>query len=352
MRRLCALVLLSLAVPLAAACESSTPQQQPPCCDWGPRAERPGPSPDGPAADGARPKPCNCSPTEICDTQGKCITPPVPSPGEAVAELVLLKQVSPMDTTILKQLGKGEADLHDQEPLPKDNRPSWTSSEGEKCYFEIGTNYPYYYDGKSWPSGPMLGAGNLTFTVAGGAGPIVLEAMNLSGWAYFHKDTPPHLKEGATSYPDFFDAAYLPAGAAFEVKTAGGPSVGAHTLTGGELPVAFNITTPAAEAPGAQAPASGDLVVKWSPAQSSATMEIFITSAAGMDVALLSCRGRDDGSLTVPAAAMKNFAAGETLGLQLRRTTERYTKVTTTGGKVLHVQLRGRHARLGRFVWK
>ena len=71
-----------------------------------------------------------------------------------------------------------------------------------------------------------------------------------------------------------------------------------------------------------------------------------------MSFELLSCKGRDDGALVVPAAAMKMFFAGQSLGLQLRRTTDRYSKVTTTGGKILHVHLMGRHARLGRFTWK
>ncbi len=349
-RRAHVLVLVMLGAALAGCSENTTPQ--PSCCDWGVQEDA---QPDRGQSklDHGRPSGgCDCKTTEVCNTAGVCVPAPVPSAGEIVGELVLLRQVSPMDTAILASLGKGEASFYAQEPLPTDTRKSYTSSGGEKCSFEIGTTYPSYFDGKIWPAGPGLGAGNLTFTVMGVSGPIVLEAANYSGWSYFHKDVPPQLKEGASSYPDFFDPAYLPAGAAFEVKAAGGPDVAAATFAGGELPASFTITSPAAESPGAQAPAGKDLVIAWTPAQSSATMEVFITAAVGTDVALLTCVGRDDGSLTVPAAALANFSAGQTLGLQLRRTTDRYAKLSAAGGKVLHLHLLGRHARLGKFQLK
>jgi hypothetical protein len=349
-RRARVLVPVFLGAVLVGCSDNTTPQ--PSCCDVGTQEDS-GADRGQVSADKGRPSGgCDCKASEVCNTAGVCVPTPVPSAGEILGELVLLQQVSPMDTSILARLGKGEASFYAQEPLPTDTRKSYTNSSGEKCFFEIGTTYPSYFDGKIWPAGKGLGAGNLTFTVTGAAGPIVLEAANYSGWSYFHKDVPPQLKQGASSYPDFFDPAYLPAGAAFQVQAAGGPDVAAATFNAGELPASFTISSPAAEAPGAQAPAGKDLVVTWTPAQSSATMEVFITSMVGTDVALLTCVGRDDGSLTVPTAALANFSAGQTLGLQLRRTTDRYAKLSTTGGKVLHLHLLGRLARLGKFQLK
>jgi hypothetical protein len=294
---------------------------------------------------------CNCTAGYVCSTDGSCVPEPVIQPGEIMGEVILLKQVSPMDTTILHQLGKGEASFYAQESLPHDGRETWATGEGGTCWYEIGSTYPSWYNNTSWPSGPGLGAGNLTFTVTGAAGPIVLEASNYSGWAYFHKDTPPHLTEGSTSYPDFFDPAYLPSGAAFKVDLAGGPDIAAAAVTNGVFAPDFNISIPPAEAQGAQATANADLIVQWSPPSiGGGYMEVFITSMMGDEIALLSCKIRDTGSITVPAAAMKKFYSGESLGLQLRRTSERYAKITTTGGKILHLKVLGRHARLGRFT--
>jgi hypothetical protein len=74
-------------------------------------------------------------------------------------------------------------------------------------------------------------------------------------------------------------------------------------------------------------------------------MEIFVTAAAESGVALVRCKVKDDGAATLPAAALP--AVPGTIGLQLRRTTERYTKVVESSGKVVHAFVSGRLARLG-----
>jgi hypothetical protein len=296
---------------------------------------------DGPVI----PNHCQCAPNQVCDNQGQCITPQ-PETGDVVGEVVLLHQVAPLDTTMLKKLGKASARFFGNQALPTDTRTVYPTPDGERCAYEVGTIYP-----EDWPAPPFLDAGKtLTFTVAGAASPIEITSLDVptTGTAYFHDDIPPHYTEGSSSYPDFFDPVYLPAGATFEVAASGGKNVGAQTFSGGELPAIFTITAPAVESAVASVPSNQDLTITWSPAQASASMEIFITDDDGMgNIMLLSCNVKDDGALTVPAAALKNFVG--TLGLQLRRTVVRYTKAATVDGKVLHLYLTGRHARLGSF---
>ena len=304
--------------------------------------------PDGhpvPADGSVNPNPCQCTADQVCDSQGQCITPQ-PQTGDVVGELTLLHQVAPLDSTILGKLAKASARFFDSQALPPDNRTVYPTPDGKRCAYEIGTVYP-----EDWPSPPFLDAGKtLTFTVAGAPGPIEITSLDVptTGTAYFHDDVPPHYTEGSSSYPDFFDPVYLPAGAKFQVAASGGKNVGAQTFSGGELPALFTITAPAVESAVVGVPSGQDLTITWSPAQPSATMEIFIASDDGMgNIMLLSCSGMDDGSLTVPAEAMKNYFG--TVGLQLRRTVVRYTKAATVDGKVLHLYLTGRHARLGSF---
>lgn len=302
---------------------------------------------------GVPPQQCDCQPNQVCNTDGQCVNDPTPAANQGYAELVLLRQNSPGSTGILARLAKAEALLNTWEPKPQDKREHWTTWDGGDCAFEIDTTYPYWYDDKSWPSGPGLGAGKLTFKAQGAPPPglIELEPLDLSsgGWAYFHDEVPPALKEGASTYADFFDPVNIPYGVPFEVQLAGGPDIGPMTITGGETAQDFAITQPAAEAPGAEAPNNAPLTVKWSPAQPGGTMEIFITQAFGMgSAALLTCTVRDDGETTIPAPALNNFI-GE-VGLQLRRNVIRYKEVQTASGQPMHVYLIGRHARLGSFT--
>jgi hypothetical protein len=350
MNRVMICLCAGLVILISTGCgDDSGPSQNPDSSV--PQADTTQITPDlAPGQDAQPPKKCECALDEVCNAKGDCIKKPTPQAGEVIGELVLLRQESPSTQGVLAKFGKGEADFHDQEPLPADTRQSYTTPEGEKCFLEIGTTYPYYYDGKFWPTGPGRGAGKLTFTVQGAPGVIELDPIETKsfGWGYSLGQTPPPLKEGATTYADFFLPTYVPPGATFEVLAAGGPDIGQQLFTGGELPAVFTITQPDAEKSGAKAPAGQDLQVAWSPPQQRAVMEIFITADIGMgDIQLLSCTVKDDGSATIPAAAMSNFM-GST-GIQLRRSVVRYFKGGASGGKVLHTYLIGRHARLGSF---
>jgi hypothetical protein len=283
--------------------------------------------------------PCACALDQVCDQASlACIARPVPAPGEQVGELSLLRQEAPGDTTILGRLGKAEAKFYDQEPLPNDDRPAFTNGDGERCFFEVGTNYPSSYGGQFWPAGPGLGAGTLRFEVDGGTMPIELSAADYdkAGWGYFLGSSPPPLREGSVTFSDLFDPVVLPSGARFAAKNEGGPLVGAQIVRG-ELAADFHLDSAINGADG--------LAVTWSPPEPSAFMEIFVTQDLGGKVGLVSCKVKDDGRTVIPPAAISQL--GPRVDLQLRRTVERYTKMSTSGGTTLHMFVQGRRAELG-----
>ena len=347
-------LLAAALLALFAGCSSSS-DDNPPAADGAAVQQdtsQPPPA-DGapPTADGAPPTACNCSPDQICTTDGTCIAKPQPATGQIYGELILLRQVNPYTTGVLSALGKAEVLLKDWTALPTDKRTHWTTQDPDgDCAYEIDTIYPYDYDGKSWPDSLGQSAGKITFKPQGAPAPglIELDPLDMSpGYWYFHGSVPPALTEGYGKYPDFFDVANVPFGAAFEVDFGGGPDVGAMTFTGGETAQAFTVTSPAVEQPGATAPANAPLKITWSPAQPGATMEIFITQNWGVGGAtLLTCTVPDDGETTIRAPALANFLGD--VGIQLRRSVTRYKQSQTAGGKPMHVKLIGRHARLGK----
>jgi len=317
-----------------------------PATDGG--ADQSPPLPDGSPALG-----CQCNPDEVCNSQGQCIKEPTPKPGEIVGELVLLRQVVPGGTSVIDLLGKAEADFRDQEPLPADPRKAYPTPDGSMCWYEMGTIWPHTLTGGAyWPTGPGRGAGKLTFRA--GAGPIELDVLDMGqapnhDFAYFHDQVPPPLKDGAATYSDFFDVKHIPFGTKFSVEAAGGPSIAKQVFQGGETAKEFTITKPGVEQADASAPSQQPLTVEWSPAQPDAMMEIFLTQSFGMgDIALLTCMGEDDGSLTIPAAALQNLAPMST-GVQLRRSVKRYQQLSVAQGKILHLYLIGRHARVAKY---
>jgi hypothetical protein len=293
---------------------------------------------------------CACALDQVCDAGGKCVARPEQNPAEAFASFEVLNQVSLGDTSILGHLAEASSSFNAGDPLPPDTRPKFSTDGGEDCFFEVGTTYPSSYGkGQYWPSTPGLAAGKVTFDVVGAPGAIELEAFDDKnyGWGYLHTDTPAALSDGRVTYADFFDPAYVPADRMVFVNLAGGADVTSHAIAGA-LPQAFSITAPAVEAGNATSPLGADLDVTWSPAQPSAYMEIFVTMDLGGDIGLLSCKVKDDGAVVVPAAAMGIFKGQ--IGLQLRRTTERYTKIQQKDGKIVHASVLGRHARVGTFT--
>jgi hypothetical protein len=334
---------------LLAGCSDSSNDNPPPADGAVPQQDTGQPPTDGaPPADGG--SGCNCNPDQICTTEGTCVAKPQPATGQVYGELILLRQLNPHTTGVLADVAKAEVLLKDWSPLPTDNRTHWTTQDpGGDCAYEVDTIYPYYYEGKDWPAGLGLGAGKITFKPQGAPAPglIEMDPLDLTpGYAYFHGDIPPPLKEGYGTYPDFFEVKHLPFGVPFEVEFAGGPDIGAMSFTGGETAQAFTITSPQVEQPGASAPANTPLKITWSPAQLGATMEIFITQSWGVGgVSLLTCTVRDDGETIIRAPAINNFLGD--VGVQLRRSVTRY-KQAQTGSKTMHLHLMGRHARLGK----
>jgi hypothetical protein len=289
---------------------------------------------------------CVCALDQICDVgSGACIARPTPAAGESFTQVELLGQYIPTQTDILSKLGKASASFNAADPMPKDTRRKFTTDEGEDCFFEVGTNYPASYEGGYWPSTPGLDAGTLTFKVTSGKSAIELDPSTYkSDTGYFHNESlPPALEDGAAEYPDFFDPSYLPPGAPVTMQIGGSADVAAATVPG-ELPSAFTITEPAVESGTVSAVSGADLPVSWSPAQPSAYMEIFITMFQG-DMLLLSCKVKDDGHVVIPGAGLNPFYGD--VGIQLRRTTERYSQIRQADGKVVHAFVSGRHARIG-----
>lgn len=347
------ILLVGALLALPAGCSDSGNDNPPPPDSTVPQHDTGTPPTDGtpPPTDSGTAPTCQCGPDQICDTDGKCVSKPQPSTGQIHGELILLRQLNPNVDGVMSNIGKGEVLLKDWTPLPQDKRTHWTTQDpGGDCAYEIDTIYPYSYDGKEWPAGLGLGAGQITFKPQGipDPGRIELDPLDMSpGWYYFHGDVPPALKEGYGKYPDFFETKYVPFGVPFEVTFAGGPDIGAMTFTGGETAQDFTITSPAVEQAGATAPANTPLRIAWSPAQPGATMEIFITQNWGVGGAtLLTCTVPDDGETTIRAPALANFL-GE-VGVQLRRSVTRYKQTQTPAGKPMHVYLIGRHARLGK----
>jgi hypothetical protein len=180
---------------------------------------------------------------------------------------------------------------------------------------------------------------------------IQIEPLDLEpGWGYLHGDIPPPLTEGDGTFTDFFAPEHIPFGAAFSVEFVGGSDIGAATFKGGQTAQAFSITEPLVETPGVTATKDADLTIRWSPAQPGATMEIFITKNYGLGGAsLLTCTVDDDGETVVPAEALEASVEGD-IGVQLRRSVLHATTGSMSDGKPLHVQLIGRHARVGRLT--
>jgi hypothetical protein len=307
---------------------------------------------DGKRTDGSNPitPPCNCQFGEVCDASGNCIKP---NAGEAWGEFVLLHLINPGMNDILADSAKAEGQLKNQEDLPADYRTKIPVSEGETCWLEFGTMYPYNNGvGKPyWPSKPGLGAGNLTFKVSGGQGDIVLVAADYgkgsSDWSYSHEDVPPALKEQSAVYGDFFESKYIPDGASFQVQATGGPDVAAQAFSGGEIPKSFSITNPKANEAGARAPAGQDLKVTWSPAQPSAVMEIALVQGEPDFMTLLTCKVKDDGEVLLPKDAVANFLG--TVYLTMTRNIVRTTKAKTKDNRSIYLTLIGRNEHHGQF---
>lgn len=312
-------------------------------------APAPAPTPVAGAEEPLMTEACACRLDEVCSVDAQCVARPVVAPGERFGSVTLLEQVVPAQPDALRDIGTANASFHDYEPLPEDERTTVPVASGGACAIEQNTTYPSNYGGQFWPSGPGLGVGDLSFDVAGTNVPIRLNAAAIGayGWTYVHRDEPPALEEPGAHYPQFFDPSVLRPGATFGVEAAGGPDVGANALQG-ELPRAFTITEPPAESPGATASVANGLHVAWSPAQRPAYMEIFLTRGTGSagSFILVSCKIPDNGSTTIPTSALAPLTNVGPIGIQLRRTTERYAKVVSATGP-LHLAVFGRHARIG-----
>lgn len=290
---------------------------------------------------------CVCGAEQVCEAATRrCLPRATGSDGDIIGEMTLLRQERIGDPSVLGKLGKAEVGFHAHEPLPVDRRPSWPTDEGERCFLERDTVYPQSYGGTYWPQGPSLGVGDAIFDVGAAVGAILLDAWEYSGgWGYSHGDTPPALHEGSTWFPSFFGPEHLPFGETFRARSAGGPDASALDVPG-EIPRSFTIDQPAVETPNASASSTDGLVVRWSPPQPSAYMEIFVTQVIAGSFVLVSCKVKDDGAAVVPSAPM-NQLFGD-VGIQLRRTTERYAKIATPS-RTLHLTVNGRVARVGRF---
>jgi hypothetical protein len=296
---------------------------------------------DGTCEGGTPPPPDNCStkecpPDKICDEEtGECIDKPTPAPTDAIALLKIYRLTQEGETQTLGEDGKAARQLvwfHEQDPLPPDNRQVYTTSEGETCTYDETTSPTKLLWPGMWPESPTLGAGNVTFSVDGAPGPIVVEASNMGGdWNYFRKE-PDDMPNGY----GWFSPDYLPFGASYTVTTAGGPDLGPMTFNG-RIPADFTISAPIEKGQG-EVP-EGDLTVTWTPPAPASRMEILLTQADPHGYqAELRCSVTDDGSATIPAAAVANFSMD--VFLEMHRINERYGSPTDAqSGKVVHTTI-------------
>lgn len=273
---------------------------------------------------------CVCTLDQICTSGGTCVARPEPAPGEAFGQLELLRQDTPRDASITGRFAKATVSFRTYSALPVDDRQKFQVTAAEECALEIGTSYPTWYDDRSWPTGPGLGAGNVTFDVSGTGVPVALRPTERpsSGFSYSERLSPPPLSAPGISYPGLFDSELLPPAARFEVRTAGGPHVGAASVIG-ELPGAFDVIEPAVDVADTTVSTANGLRVAWSPPQPSAFMEISFSKTFGSTQALVTCKLIDDGSAVIPKEALAGLAtaSGARVAIQFRRTTERYASV-------------------------
>jgi hypothetical protein len=333
-------ILLPTCCLLVAGC-SSSPNDQPPVADAKvPVGDNGLPKVD----DGVPAKECDCKDTEVCDSNKQCVAKPVPAPTDVLGYVVLENYVDPTFATMPVTggaVGRFEATFYVKEDPPwADPRTQFTTPEGDVCYRdEFSCSYPHCHNDEVWlPKG--LGAGDLTFTIAGAPGPVVLTPFNAGGasgddWMYdINPTNPGPLKEGTTTYGSWFDKKYLPLGATFDMAATGGPQLKAETFAGLQMPTAFEIQSPPSNHP---VSTTEDLHISWTPAQTGATMSLELVSG---ETAALRCNVRDDGSVTIPTAALASLGGVNYITFQ--RTVTRYWKTTTVDGRTAHLYLSGR----------
>jgi hypothetical protein len=290
-------------------------------------------------------KECDCKDNEVCDINKKCVPQPQPSPTDVLGTVVLENYVDPVFSSYPVTggaVGRYDATFYVQEDPPwSDPRTKITTPEGDVCYQDsYSCGYPHCQNDTVWlPKG--LGAGDLTFTVEGAPGPVVLTPFNAGGtgkpddWMYaLSDDEPGPLKDGSTTYGSWFDKGYVPRGAKFEMAMAGGPHFKAETFAGLQLASSFQILSPPANQP---IRTQEDLRISWSPAQTGAVMNLEIVAG---EAAALRCTVRDDGSVTIPSSALT--ALGGVSYITFQRDVTRYWKTTTLDGRTAHLYLTGR----------
>ncbi len=265
-------------------------------------------------------------------------------PPDVQARIQLLNQEVFREDDAFASGGTGRMYFFDPQPLPDDDRPSWYTSDGERCTYESGTEWPILLDGGvEWPDGPFYDAGDLQFDVTGAPNLIVFEYYDT---AYIRKE-PEALQQGGFTHSSFFNAENLPPGQPFTMTAVGGPGVGAFTVPSLSLPADYSVTSPDIEGGTTVVSVAAPLEVSWSPPQPEATFWLLVKDS----FSFILCELDDDGSATIPEAAMSNLIGGgfARVTVQAWRDVPRTVTVEDSDGQRVELEIVARHAKIGRF---
>lgn len=239
--------------------------------------------------------------------------------------------------------GTGRLLLFAAEALPADDRESFTNTDGERCTYESGTEWPTFLTGDvEWPPGDLLNAGDLQFDVTDGPNQIVFEYYET---AYIRK-APAAVVQGPFTHSSFFDGSNLPSGKDIMVSAVGGPDLGSFSFTA-TLPEDFVVSSPDIVGGTGTIDVSQAMDIAWSPADSESRMEVIVKDS----FSFLRCNFADDGSATIPQSAMAKLNNGQfaTFTVQAIRQRSHHAQVTDSGGNVVDIDFVAEHVKLGRF---
>jgi len=262
---------------------------------------------------------CNCDPEQICVPKtGECIAKADLPEGELYGEIEVVRNVAEESKT--DRFGRADAKFFVFEAPPAVTLQEYYTDDNELCLLYDADDFPL------WPEGRTLDAGEITLTVDGADGPIVLQSKigSRSGKAKYNVSDPP--KSGTAD--NLFSPAYTPLDARFAIEAAGGADIGAFSFDEGQMPGEYEI-----DAKGEIAD-DGDLIVRWDSPEPAATMEIVLSFAYD---GYVTCTVRDDGEAKIPAL-------GDVTSVSMSRTTAQLVTVDADG-KDLKLLVQGRHGR-------
>ncbi len=239
--------------------------------------------------------------------------------------------------------GTGRFHFFSAEPLPADDRISFTNGDGEKCTYESETEWPTTPSSSAdWPTGSPASAGDLHIDVTDGPNQIIFDEFE---GGYFREE-PTALQQGDFTHNSFFDSSNLPSGKNFIVSAQGGTNIGSFSFSS-KLPADYTVSSPDMMAGNDTIDVAEAFTFAWSPASSGARMEVILKDS----FSFVRCNFDDDGSGEVPAEAMNLLSAGlfSKLVVHMIRQETHDAQVADSNGKQVQIDFVAEHVKIGRF---